>query len=862
MARLDEALRRRLTLISAPAGFGKTTLISEWLEARADASPPRAAAWLTLEDGDGDPTRFLTYVAAALGTIVPDVGQNTLSMLQGPQPPPTETLLAALLNEASNIPYDVILVLDDYHLVDAREVDQIVTYLIEHMPPLMHLIIATREDPPLPLARLRAHNQLVELRMADLRFTPDEAATFLQRETNLDLSADDVAAIEARTEGWIAGLQLAAISMRGQQDPEEFVASFTGSHRFVLDYLIEEVLAQQTQRIHTFLLRTSILDRLCGSLCDAVTGQSGGQQTLEYLDRANLFLIPLDTERRWYRYHPLFADLLRQSLIQSCAFCADDETISVEELHHRASVWYGANGQDVVAFGHAVAAGDIDRAARLVEGGGTPLQYQGATSQVLNWLASLPTSTLDARPALWVNYASTLTIAGQMRDDVEQKLVAAESALAGAAPGEGTDNLVGRIAAIRAMLAIPQNQADVVVAQSRLALAHLDPDNLLARTTASWTLGYGYQLQGDRAAARQVYEETLPVSRASGNLTITLGTTIALGQIQEEEGELHEAERTWRHVLELTGDPPLPFACAAYLGLARLTYEWNDLSAAEAYVKQSLALGRQLPNIDTPAECLVLLARVRLARGDTSGALRELSDAEAFAREHGFTYHLSKIAATRIRVYLEQGDLAAASRLAKDYDLILSKARLCLARDDDGAALGLLLPLRSRAEATESEQERLKVMILLAVALFGSGDMDRALQVLKDALLAGEAEGFVRSFLDEGRPMARLLSMAQVRGIAPAYTRRLLDAMELPAETGVGTPGTPGGSQQPLVEPLSERELEVLQLVANGLTNRQIAERLFIALSTVKGHNQRIYGKLQVSRRTEAIARARDLGLI
>ncbi|MBN1250484.1 MAG: LuxR family transcriptional regulator [Anaerolineae bacterium] len=870
---LNAGLRGKLTLVSAPAGFGKTTLVGEWVHALEHiapmagpgvAAPSRNVAWLSLDQEDSDPVRFLTYVIAALQSIGDTVGQGALQLLQSPQPPPREVLLTNLLNDIATISDDFVLVLDDYYLVDAGSVDDALTFVLEHQPPQMHLVITTREDPQLPLARLRVQGQLTEIRAADLRFTSAEAAEFLNRVMGLPLSTEDVVALEARTEGWIAGLQLAAISLRGKSDIASFVQSFAGSHRFVLDYLVEEVLDQQPERLQRFLLQTAILDRLTGSLCDAVTGQSDGEQTLAHLERANLFVVALDDKRRWYRYHRLFADLLRQRLSQSKASMPEAEASGVATLHRRASLWYEAHSLAFEAFRHAVAAKDIERAAQLLEGGGTPLQYQGAANQVLNWLGSLPRPVLDARPALWVNYASALTIAGQLSTAVEEKLLAAEAALAAGKPDDRAEDLVGRIAAIRAMQAIPQNRADVVVAQARTALAHLNPDNLLARTTASWTLGYGYQLQGNRTAAREVYAATIPISQASGNLIITIGATVALGQIQEEENQLRAAETTYLRVLELTGDPPLPFACAGHFGLAKLAYEWNDLDTAETHVKRSLALGRQLPNIDTLVACKVLLARVQWAQGDLPAASTTLSEAEAFAREHNFAHRLPEVAALQVLIYLQRDDLATAARLAQAGALPLSKARVDLARGDPAAALHILGPLRRRLEAEKRWDKHLKVTILEAVALFASGDKDEALRTLREALALGEPEGVIRSFIDEGPPMVTLLSEARAQGLMLSYTGRLLAAAAAAAplrDTGDTSVPT-AAEQQPLVEPLSERELEVLRLVAEGLTNRQIAERLFIALTTVKGHNQRVYGKLQVRRRTEAVARARDLGLI
>src|SRR6266702_2565132 len=455
--RLTQGVMGPLKLVSAPAGFGKTTLLAQWL---AESGMP--VAWLSLEPGDNEPVRFLSYLIAALQTLDPHLGAVALTLLQMPHPAAAETVLTLLTNDVGSHGRDggdFALVLDDYHVIDAKPIDHALTYLVEHLPPQMHLVIATREDPQLPLARLRARGQLTELRATDLRFTPSEAAVFLNQGMGLNLSAEDIARLATRTEGWIAGLQLAAISLQGQQDAASFITSFTGSHHLVLDYLVEEVLGQQPERVQTFLLRTSILDRLCGPLCDAVLMDPSvsGRATLAYLERANLFIIPLDNERQWYRYHQLFADLLRQRLNQITTSSTGDERDGVAELHIRASQWYEDHGLEIEAFHHAVAAKDVERAERLVEGKGMPLYFRGAVAPVLHWLESLPTTVLDARPWLWARYASLLLVNGQTTG-VEEKLQAAEAALQGAEPGDNIRNLVGQIAAARATLALTRYQ--------------------------------------------------------------------------------------------------------------------------------------------------------------------------------------------------------------------------------------------------------------------------------------------------------------------------------------------------------------------------------------------------------------------
>src|SRR6266566_3506604 len=856
LERLNEGLHRKLTLIAAPAGFGKTTLISAWM-----AGCDRQVAWLSLDKGESDPTLFLTYLVAALQTIAPDIGVGVLGALQSPQPPPTETILAALLNEITAIPDNFVLVLDDYHVIDAKAIDQALTFLLEHQPPQMHLVIATREDPQLPLARLRARDQLTELRATDLRFTSSEAAEFLNQGMGLNLSAEDVTALEARTEGWIVGLQLAAISLQGQQDATGFITSFTGSHHFVLDYLVEEVLQQQPESIQTFLLRTSILDRLCGPLCDSVllNPSGSGQATLEYIEHANLFLVPLDNERRWYRYHQLFADLLRQRLQQRSASSTGDEVGDVTELHSRASVWYEDHGLEIEAFHHAANANDVARAERLIEGEGMPLQFRGAGAPVLNWLESLPRTILDARPSLWVTYASTLLFGGQ-HTAVEQKLQAAEAALQGTEPDDRTTDLVGRIASMRATLAVIQHDVETIITQSRRALEYLHPDNLPVRTATTWTLGYAYQLQGDRAAASQAYTEVICIGKSFGDSIYTLAATINLGQVQEADNQLSLAAESYRRSLQLAGDPPQRMACEAHLGLARVFYEWNDLEAAGQHGQQSAQLARQII-VDTFAAYGVFVARLKLAQGDVSGAAAVLDEAEAFVRRHSFVFRMPDVAAAQVLLLLHQGHLAAAAHLAQMHDLPLSQARVHLAQRDPSAALARLLPWRQQVEAKGWADERLKVMVLQAVALHMNGDKDQAVQLLCDALRLAKPGGFIRLFVDEGPPMAHLLSQAAASGMLPDYTGKLLAILKAEEQKRAHTSSLPPPAQR-MFEPLSPRELEVLHLMAAGLSNQEMCERLFLALSTVKGHNRTIFGKLAVQRRTEAVARARALGLV
>ena len=785
--RLNEGLHRKLTLISAPAGFGKTTLVSEWVAGRE-----RPVAWLSLDEGDSDPTRFLTYLVAALQTIAAEIGKGVLGVLQSPQPPSTESILTTLLNEITTIPDHFVLVLDDYHAIDAQAVDYALTFLLEHLPPRMRLVIATREDPQLPWRDCEVQDQLTELRAADLRFTPTEAAAFLNQVMGLNLSAEDIAALETRTEGWIAGLQLAALSMQGQKDVTSFIKSFTGSHHFVLDYLVEQVLQQQSETVQTFLLRTSILDRLCGPLCDAVLldPTASGQATLEYLEQANLFIVPLDDERRWYRYHHLFADFLRQRLNQSAIPSIGDVDNRVKELHSRASQWYEDNGLEIEAFHHAAAAKDVERAARLIAGKGMPLHTRGAVVPVLNWLGSLPAQVLDDRPILWLMYSGALTAAG-LTSGVEQKLEAAEAALQGRELDVETRDLLGRIANNRATLAVSRYQVDTVIEQAHRALEYLRPDNFPVRTNATWALGIAYQFKGERPAAARAFTEAVSVSQAIGYSFVTKLATIGLGGIQESDNQLHQAAETFRHALELFGDQPLPIASEAHLGLARISYEWNDLDAAEQHGQESLHLARQYDRvIDRFISSEVFLARLKLARGDVAGAAGMLAEANQSAHEQNFVLRFPEVAAARVLTLLRQGDLAAAAHLAQAEEVPLSLARVHLAQGNSSSAMAVLAQFRQQMEAKGWEDERLKAMVLQAVALHVLGERDKAVQVLGAALALAEPGGFIRTFVDEGEPMRLLILDSrswiekQSRGQDPkliGYLDKLLAAFARPA---------------------------------------------------------------------------------
>jgi LuxR family maltose regulon positive regulatory protein len=847
---LNIGLHRTLTLISAPAGFGKTALVSEWIT-RCELP----AAWLSLNEEDSDPQRFLTYFIAALQTLQAGLGQDILTALHAPQPPPTETLLTALLNEITAIGQDTVLVLDDYHSIASPATDHALAFIIEHLPPQMHLFITTRTDPQLPLARMRARAQLVELRAADLRFTTAETALFLTRTMGLALSPAEIAALEHRTEGWIAGLQLAAISLQGRTDTGQFIASFTGSNSFILDYLFEEVLRRQPDAIQTFLLQTSILERMSGPLCDALLAlpAGSGQTMVEHLDRANLFIVPLDNERRWYRYHHLFADLLRQHLLKQTG-------ILQPRLHLRASQWYEDNGFDLDAFHHAVAAQDIDRSARLAEGNGMPLIFRGAIIPVQHWLNSLTPAEMDARPSLWVMSASIPLFNSQI-NGVEERLKAAEAALAGVDitdMNERTRDLIGHIASIRATLAVAHSQIETIVTQSQRALEYLSPHNLPVRTATTWSLGFARLQQGDRTAARLAFTEACATSTAIGHFIMTIMCYAGLGELDELDNQLLPAIQNYQHALKLTGEPPMPIACEGYLGLARIAYQQNDLELAAQHAQKSIQLARQIENTNWFIGGELIVARLKLAHGDVTGAYAAFSTLDRLARQRDVSNRVAEIAAALVPVLLRLNRVEEAEQIAWAHDLPVERARVQLARGDAEAAFSLLTQTKTRMAAKGWAYEHLKALIVSALAARAYGRGDLAVQLLGDALALAEPGGFIRVFIDEGGPMATLLADAAARGAQPEYTKTLLSAFaeQAPNYSFSGQRG------EPLPERLSQRELAILRMIDQGLSNSEIGQRLFLALSTVKGHNQNIFAKLQVKRRTEALARARELGLL
>ena len=906
--RLNEALSAGrtpgVTLISAPAGFGKTTLVSEWVQQKdkggrkrdkSDTPPhpspftldPSKVAWLSLDEADSDPTRFLAYLVAALQTVVPKLGEGTLEVLQASQSqPPAESILTSLLNEITTMQDPFLLVLDDYHVIESRVVDEALNFLVEHLPPQMHLVITTREDPALPLPRLRARRQLTELRAADLRFTSSEAAEFLDQVMDLPLPAEDVAALEDRTEGWIAGLQLAALSMRGRQDVSGFIQEFAGDNRYVVDYLIEEVLERQPEAVRGFLLQTSILDRLNGPLCDAVTGQTGGNARLEVLQRGNFFLIPLDDRRHWYRYHHLFADVLRMHLVT-------EQPELVPALHRRASEWFEQNGAAADAIHHALAAQDFERAAYLIERVQPAMGQARQEVTLLGWLRALPEELFRNRPVLSVHYVGTLLqnglfegVEARLRDaerwldkDIRERPVFVEE--------EDFQRLPGFVAMYRAAIALARGEVANSMKHAREVLQVARENDDFMRGAGSSLLGLAFWTGGDLETAYQMFAAGMAHLQRIGFISDVIGGSVTLADIRITQGRLREAMSIFERGLQLASTQSvytLRGAADMHVGMSGLYREHNELDTAAGHILKSRELGDLNGLPKNPYRWRVALAQIREVQGDPDGALDLLDEAEPLYQSD-FSPNVRPVMALKARVWLAQGRLDKALDWAREQGLSaddnisylrefehITLARILLAQfriNHQGSsireAIGLLERLLSAAEEGDRTGSVIEILVLQALAHHAGGDTPAALLPLERALTLAEPEGYVRTFVDEGPPMSELLREAAGHGILRDYTGRLLTAFEAERQPGAGVSSlstSPAPHPQPLIEPLSQRELDVLRLFRTELSGPEIARELVIGLSTVRTHTKSIFSKLGVNNRRAAVRRAEELGLI
>jgi LuxR family maltose regulon positive regulatory protein len=826
--------------VSAPAGFGKTTLLAEWIS-RSPAEG-RRTAWLSLDSRDNDLTLFWAYIVAALQTAAPGVGDDAVSLVHASQP--LESVASSLLNDLAETAGDVVLVLDDYHVIETPDVHEALGFLVDHAPPQLHVVLAGRADPPLPLARLRARGDLLEIRAADLRFTPEETTAYFDESVGVELTPADVAALDARTEGWVAALQLAALSMQGRDDPSTFIAAFAGDDRFVVDYLVEEVLERQPDDVRRFLLHTSILDRLTSGLCDAVTGGSGAKEMLERLDRSNLFLVPLDDRRHWYRYHHLFADVLRALLLD------EDESL-VRALHRRASDWYDAHDDPPEAITHAMAGRDFERAAQLVELAAPVLRQRRQEGTLRRWLEALPNDVFGDRPVLAINLVGARMATGDSTG-VEPLLRLVEATLASSAPApvvfddHELAGLPAQVRIYRAALALLSGDLDATTTHADAALALVAPTDHLRRGSASALLALAHWTAGDLQAAERLYAEAVTALLAADHLPDVLGCSLALGDIQIAKGRLTDAARTFGAGLRLTAENPgLRGAADMHVGLSEVLIERNDLDTAADHLQTSAELGAAAGLPQHAYRWRVTMARLRRARGDLEGALALIEEA-APLYDTDFSPPVRPVAAIRARVQLAHGDLDAALdwvteraltatdelTYVREYEHI-TLARVLIAchaaRRDTLAldhAVALLERLLAAAQAGSRSGSAIEILILQATVQHARGNTTAALAALDGALRRAEPEGHVRLFLHAGAGVTALLRSLVTGQGTSVHAKKILAAAD--ATSSPAAASSP--ARAPLVDELSARELDVLRLLRSDLSGPDIARELVVSL--------------------------------
>lgn len=843
--RLHEGLKCNLLLVSAPAGFGKTTLLSEWAR---QGEPRFRAAWISLDEGDNDPTRFWDYFIAALQTLQTGAGAKAQASLHSNQVfsgrvPAIEPVLILLINDLAVTSGELVIVLDDYHLIKSRQIHRGVNYLLEHMPAQMHLVISTRADPPLALARFRGRGTMREIGTDDLRFTPEETVSLLKGLEAPKLSAENIKSLNDRAEGWAVGLKLAALSMGGQEDIPGFIAAFTGSHRYVMDYLIEEVLQKQNAEISDFLLKTSVLEHLNGPLCDVVTGRNDSQEILVNLERGHLFIVPLDEPRQWYRYENLFADLLRHQL---------QKVISTEdicELHRRASRWHVENHLPDDAITHAIAARDWERAAGIIENIIRARINRGEWITIRDWLSALPEQVLKNHLFLYIRYCFALAITGQL-GEAEIKLRAMETV----SPKDA--HIQGQIAATQAYVYNYLGDIPRTEECGRRAISILPPDEADSRCLACFILGYMYWKRGLFNKARPLINEAYRVGRQMGNLSFTATSLHYLAEMDRYQGRLRRAADQLQQAIELAGDTPA--SAPAHESWACVLGEWNRLEEAAQQMQLAIDVGQTGNTPEFISRSITLLSYFKLAQGDETGAMKTLERACAIAHHLTSPGARAEHVAFHIMIALMQDDLTAASewsnRLPDDADLPfyinLIPARLLIAQGKKSAAVAKLQNLYEETARGGMQSYTIRIRLYQA---FAAEDQEAALGFLADALGMAEPEGYIRTFVDESKLAGPLLNKAILRGITPDYAARLLDIIQKEAQAQAAL-------EKETV--LSRRELEVLRLLAAGLANRQICERLALSPNTTKTHVRHILEKLDSRGRLQAVARARELKLI
>ena len=873
LQRLNAGLQpgQRLSLISAPLGFGKTTLLSEWLASgpvRTYSTSRRSPryAWLTLDDGDNDLGRFIRYLIGALQTVDAELGRTALALLRTPlsaeESFSIEAVLTALINDWSDRAETLGVILDDYQLITTPAVHEAVTFLIDHLPFAGRVTIAGRTDPPLALARWRASNQLIELRTADLRFTPEETAAFVNQVMGLHLSADEVTALDKRTEGWIAGLQLAALSMQGRSDAASFIATLAGNNRYILDYLVEEVLQRQSAEVQHFLARTSILERLTGSLCDALTGGADGQARLERLEQANLFILPLDHERLWYRYHPLFAEFLRARLRQVTGS-------SVTQLHLRASEWYAQHQLPVEAITHALQADEFERAAQLIE----PLTRDwlfvyNESGLLFSWLQAVPDPVLRRWPRLWLAHAWISLIKGQH--------AAAEAQLRSIETDDVS--LQGEITAAQTLLAVIHGDVPRTIELAQQALDQLAVDESFLRGLVALNLGLAYDQIGNIEAASRAYTQAGTLGQDTGNALVVLIAAVQLADLTALQGQLPQAAELYQRAIERAkkaGQMPQMISMVD-ASWGRLLYEWNDLDGAARVFTDCIELGRHWASSDMTLTGLVFLAHVKHAQGEVATSREIMRQAEEAMHEHMVSPPTVTVAkAYQARLQLQQGSIEAAQQWTREYQTRRSQptsiflheieeltlARSYMAQGQLDQAQAVLDPILATAQTMGRVAILIETQVLRAIVYEAQGNSSEAIETIQEALTQAAPGGYLRTFVDVGvilkTVLIKVAARDQTRAARLPYAEKVLAAFGQRQP-----PSTSNTRSAALVEPLSDRELQVLRLIAEGLSNQEIAAQLIIAPSTIKTHINNIYGKLGAQSRTRAVARARELNLV
>lgn len=845
--KLDQGLKCALILVSASAGYGKTTLLSQWLLHH------RRAAWLSIDQHDNDPLRFWSYVLAALERLSPGVSGAAWPLMQSLQPPPIETMLTLLINQLTKFPEETLLVIDDYHLIEEPLIHTTVTFFLDHLPAHIHLVLSSRVDPPLPLARLRACGKLTEIRTSDLSFTLPEANAFLIRSMQLPLSSEEVASIATQMEGWIAGMQLVAISLQAPDGLPSSPMAFAKEDRYVVDYLFEEVFKRQTTSVQAFLLKTSVLESLSGPLCDEVMGERGSQEMLELLERTNLFLLTLDNCRQWYRYHPFFATFLQKLLKQRYP------ELSLE-LHCRAGRWYEQRGQIEEAVAQGLAGQNWGHVASLLEPISSRMIARGQHVTLKRWLEQLPGEALGKHPHLFVNYAYTLLHVGRL-----DACAALLEPLEAACRGRDEQALLGELFVLRTALAQSEGEASVILELARQAHSRLKHGDIHQRIIVTLAQGTAYALAGQVSQAYQCFHTACSQSKASDDHIGTLQACRLLGSVEVMKGNLHGAASIYRDAIRLASEPPLWMEADAHLQLAGVYYAWNELEKAVCHIRRCMELSQQSSSGRYCSYASLLLARVLAARGEMQQALRMLEIASEQAPGVGRQVIGRLVEIGRVRLWLRQGRIMDAAEWAYTKGGITDKPlyeRLCeyfmlvrvsITRYKSQQALQLLRSLQRLLEQGEGVGDMVEFLVLKALAHAVQGEVAQALDALERSLLLAEPGGYVRVFLDEGAPMLALLRLAASHNRQTPYRQGLLEAAEMELSTHPHFPQAPR---------LSSREQQILRLLAEGASNQDVAQKLVIAENTVKKHVSNIYARIGVASRTQAVAWARQEGLL